>query len=92
MRTNFFHLKQQTQISLNCIENYPNNTVEIFNRWGNTVYKAKGYNNESVKFIGESNGRVTVNTKSQLPVGTYFYILNLGDGSNIVKGWIYINR
>ncbi len=36
---------------------YRNNHIEIFNRWGNTVYKADGYNNGSVKFEGISNGR-----------------------------------
>ncbi|MBE7646758.1 hypothetical protein F7644_12285, partial [Tenacibaculum finnmarkense genomovar ulcerans] len=47
---------------ISCIDKpeYANNTVEIFNRWGNTVYKASGYNNESVSFKGISNGRTTL--------------------------------
>ncbi|MCG8796672.1 gliding motility-associated C-terminal domain-containing protein, partial [Tenacibaculum finnmarkense] len=47
---------------ISCIGNpeYSKNTVEIFNRWGNTVYKASGYNNESVSFKGISNGRTTL--------------------------------
>jgi len=80
-------------LHINCIEEYKDtNSVEIFNRWGNTVYKASGYDNETVKFIGESNGRATLNISEQLPVGTYFYVINLGDGSDILKGWIYVNR
>ncbi|WP_143569842.1 T9SS type B sorting domain-containing protein, partial [Tenacibaculum agarivorans] len=76
------------------IENYPGNTVEIFNRWGNTVYKIQGYNNSdaSRRFEGISNGRVTVQVDDQLPVGTYFYVIDLGDGSPVKQGWIYINR
>ncbi|WP_435264335.1 tandem-95 repeat protein [Tenacibaculum sp. nBUS_03] len=79
-------------LQIDCIENYKNNTIEIFNRWGNTVYKAKGYNNEDVSFKGVSNGRVNISVDSKLPVGTYFYVLDLGDGSAVKKGWIYINR
>jgi uncharacterized repeat protein (TIGR01451 family)/gliding motility-associated-like protein len=74
---------------IDCIDKYPNNVLEIFNRWGNTVYKKKGYDNT---WDGTSIGRVTVNTDTKLPVGTYYYVLDLGDGSKPKKGWIYINR
>ncbi|SNR15013.1 Ig-like domain-containing protein [Tenacibaculum jejuense] len=75
------------------IENFPNNTVEIFNRWGNTVYKASGYNNETVAFRGVSNGRVTISVDSKLPVGTYYYVIDYGDENKKPKaGWLYINR
>ncbi len=79
-------------LHINCIENYTENVLEIFNRWGNTVYKVEGYNNGTKSFVGESNGRATITTSKQLPVGTYFYVLDLGDGSDVIKGWIYINR
>ncbi|MCG8748856.1 gliding motility-associated C-terminal domain-containing protein, partial [Tenacibaculum finnmarkense] len=79
---------------ISCIGNpeYSNNTVEIFNRWGNTVYKASGYNNESVSFKGISNGRTTLVVDEKLPAGTYYYIIDLGDGSKAKAGWLYINR
>ena len=75
--------------TIDCIDQYPNNTLMIVNRWNNTVYKKKGYNNT---WDGTSNGRATVNAGEKLPVGTYYYILDLGDGSTPKKGWIYINR
>ena len=80
------------------IENYPNNSVEIFNRWGVLVYEATGYDNKNVSFKGESNGRTTVSQGSLLPDGTYFYILKYNkkaDGSGDAKdqaGYLYINR
>ena len=79
---------------ISCINNpeYENNSVEIFNRWGNTVYKASGYNNEDVAFRGISNGRANINVDDKLPSGTYYYVIDLGDGSKPKVGWLYINR
>ncbi|MCD8431070.1 Ig-like domain-containing protein, partial [Tenacibaculum finnmarkense genomovar ulcerans] len=79
---------------ISCIDKpeYSKNTVEIFNRWGNSVYKASGYNNESVSFKGISNGRTTINADEKLPAGTYYYVIDLGDGSKAKAGWLYINR
>ncbi|WP_439709299.1 DUF7507 domain-containing protein [Algibacter lectus] len=74
---------------ISCIENYPNNKLEVYNRWGNIVYQAKGYSNT---WDGTSNGRVTINEAKELPVGTYYYVLDLGNGSKPKTGWIYINR
>ena len=80
------------------IENYPNNSVEIFNRWGVLVYEAQGYNNQDRAFKGSSEGRVTVVQDDQLPEGTYFYILKYNkalNGSGDAKdqaGYLYINR
>ncbi|GMN08355.1 hypothetical protein MTsPCn5_37440 [Croceitalea sp. MTPC5] len=74
---------------IDCISRYPNNTLQIYNRWGNIVFEAQGYNNE---FDGTSNGRAVVQQEEFLPVGTYYYILNLGDGSAPIADWLYINR
>ena len=74
---------------IDCIDQYPNNTLEIVNRWGNKVYTKKGYDNS---WDGTSNGRATINASRKLPVGTYYYVLDLGDGSAPKKGWLYINR
>ncbi|WP_299110024.1 Ig-like domain-containing protein, partial [uncultured Tenacibaculum sp.] len=79
-----------------CIDSpeFRNNSIEIFNRWGNVVFKMKGYSNIEAdkRFEGISNGRVNINVDEKLPVGTYFYILDLGNGSKLRRGWIYINR
>ncbi|MFP4845430.1 gliding motility-associated C-terminal domain-containing protein, partial [Winogradskyella sp. PE311] len=75
--------------TIDCINDYPNNTLEIYNRWGNLVYSKEGYDNT---FDGTSNGRSVFNVNEKLPVGTYYYILNLGDGSDRYSGWLYLMR
>uniref|UniRef100_UPI003D6559FC T9SS type B sorting domain-containing protein n=1 Tax=Psychroserpens mesophilus TaxID=325473 RepID=UPI003D6559FC len=74
---------------IDCIETFPNNTLEVYNRWGNIVYSTRGYKND---WEGTSNGRVVLDGSNQLPVGTYYYVIDLGDGSEPRVGWLYINR
>ncbi|MFV5696551.1 gliding motility-associated C-terminal domain-containing protein [Flavobacterium sp. LB3P122] len=78
---------------------YPDNTVEIYNRWGVLVFETKGYNNTSNVFKGISEGRTTIGQSSGLPSGTYFYILNYtsidGNGgvqSNKKDGYLYLTK
>ncbi|NRD22918.1 DUF11 domain-containing protein, partial [Winogradskyella litoriviva] len=74
---------------IDCIERFPDNKLEVYNRWGNIVYSANGYLND---WKGTSNGRAVINQSDDLPVGTYYYVLDLGDGSDPRVGWLYINR
>jgi gliding motility-associated-like protein len=78
---------------------YPNNTVEIYNRWGVLVFETRNYNNESNYFDGISRGRTTISQSSGLPTGTYYYILNYnsidGNGNiqtNTKDGYLYLTR
>lgn len=68
------------------IDRYPNNSILIFNRWGNKIYECASYkstwNGTSINGFGGN----------QLPAGTYFFLLDLGNGSSIIKGAIYLNR
>ncbi|MEL4309185.1 T9SS type B sorting domain-containing protein, partial [Joostella sp. CR20] len=74
--------------TIRCIENYPNNVVRIYNRWGIEVFEALNYQNN---WDGTSNGRATINKSDKLPTGTYYYVVDLGDGSKVRTGWLYIN-
>lgn len=51
------------------IENFPDNDLQIFNRWGNLVYSAENYHNTW-------NG--TNKNDEPLPEGTYYVVLRLG--------------
>ena len=76
------------------IDKYPDNTVEIYNRWGVKVYEQKSYNESDKMFRGYSDGRATVNREEKLPTGTYFYILQYDkEGKKIQKsGYLYVSN
>ncbi len=77
------------------INNFPDNTVEIYNRWGILVYDAIGYNNTDESFKGISDGRLTVNKDEHLPDGTYYYVLRYKDQAGATKekvGYLFLNR
>jgi gliding motility-associated-like protein len=77
------------------IEKYPNNSLQIFNRWGVLVYEADGYGIGNKYFRGISEGRATVSASSQLPEDTYFYVLKYVNSSGATKdrsGYLYLNR
>jgi gliding motility-associated-like protein len=69
------------------IASYPNNSLKIFNRWGAEVYSAAPYENE---WAGISIHPATVG--SELPVSTYYYILDLGEDGEVLNGFVYLKR
>jgi gliding motility-associated-like protein len=73
------------------IENYPNNSVQVFNRWGNKVFEVKGYNNNDRAWGSESTLGLVIGS-SQVPDGTYFYIIDLGNGEKARQGYITVHR
>jgi len=77
------------------IECYPNNTVQIFNRWGVLVFERDHYNNNDVVFKGYSEGRTTVKESNGLPEGTYYYILRYKDNQSKPRqeaGYLYLTK
>jgi gliding motility-associated-like protein len=74
---------------------YPTNNVQIYNRWGVLVYETKNYDNNTRRFEGISEGRVTVSRSEELPTGTYFYIIEwtTSEGNKVTKdGYLYLTR
>ena len=71
------------------IEGYPDNEITIFNRWGAKMYAARGYDNRSVVWDGTSPEGLY---SGVAPSGTYFYILDIGNGRAPFTGYIYLNR
>lgn len=64
------------------IDSYPNCTVEIFNRYGESIYSSIGY---GTPWNGTYKG-------AALPTSTYYYIINLKNGGEPLSGFIAIIR
>jgi len=59
------------------IQYFPNNTVVLFNRWGKKVFEETAYSNNW-------------GSGSDVTAGTYFYVVDPGDGSAMMKGYVTI--
>jgi gliding motility-associated-like protein len=57
---------------------YKESELHVFNRWGNKVFESKNYNND-----WDGGG---------LPAGTYYYILDLKDGSKPIQRDVLLHR
>lgn len=72
---------------VSCIEN-KEASVQIFNRWGNLVYTIDKYNND---WSGKCNtGLLAADT--ELPSGTYYYIIKISDEDNTRTGFLTLWR
>ncbi|MBK7030036.1 MAG: gliding motility-associated C-terminal domain-containing protein [Bacteroidales bacterium] len=65
------------------IEDYPDNTVIIFNRWGDKIRSFSGYDNKEKVWDGKNEEGKPV------PDGTYFYILEIKELGKS-SGWIFV--
>ena len=64
------------------IQRFPDNTLQIYNRWGNLVFETSGYNNT---WDGTHRG-------ADLPDGTYFYLLTINPGEKVYSGSLQLQR
>lgn len=61
---------------------YKNCTMEVYNTSGQIIFRSEGY---AVPWDGTRNG-------APMPAGTYYYVIDLGDGSKRRTGYITILR
>jgi gliding motility-associated-like protein len=64
------------------LNSYPNNTVDIYNRYGEKVYSSIGY---AIPWDGTYRG-------AALPAGTYYYIIDPKNGRKVISGSVNIIR
>ncbi|GEM_PF-2742290 len=77
---------------IECIDIFPDNNVKIFNRAGELVYEINDYDSEDPdrSFTGFSN-RGPING-NQLAIGTYYYVVDLQDGTKPRVGFLELKR
>ena len=82
---------------IRCLYNYENPILEIYNRWGNLVYKKDHYGNldfwgneVEAYWNGNSDQKGGIGS-NELTVGTYYYILKLNN-KKVLTGFIFLNR
>lgn len=69
---------------IDCISDFPNNTVSIYNRWGDMVWTGKDYDNVNVVWDGRNKAG------GKLPDATYFYLVEIE--KKTFKGWIELTH
>lgn len=62
------------------------NTVSIFNRWGDVVFDILNYNNDDRVFKGISN------SGKDLPTGIYYYKIEFSGGRKTQTGYLSLKR
>jgi len=67
-------------------ELYAENTVLIFNRWGEVIRKFTNYNNLDVVWDGSNQNN------QQVVSGTYFYVIEVSSQNISISGWVQIIR
>ena len=65
-----------------------NNVLEIYNRWGNEVYKTNNYKND---WKGVANVTNVLQRTEKLPPATYYYVYKNLENKKTYTGWLYIS-
>ena len=73
------------------IEQYPNNKVSVFNRYGKVVWEINGYDNGGRAWNGEVREKSIMGSNST--DGTYYYVIDYGANQTPVKsGYVILKK
>ena len=69
------------------LQHYDKATIRVYNRWGSLVYENENYQNDwdGKSNVGSANG-------SDLPTGTYYFVMNITGVSKEISGSVFIKR
>ena len=66
------------------VHSFPNNTLTIFNKWGEQIFYKKGYQND---WNGEAVGGKSLASKESI----YYYVFDTGEGKSF-SGYLQIRE
>jgi gliding motility-associated-like protein len=66
--------------NIQALDTYPEADVTVFNRYGSIVFNKKGY---KIPWNGTYDNQ-------PLPVGTYYYVIDLKNNTPKLSGWVLI--
>jgi gliding motility-associated-like protein len=85
---------QNDYLYIKNIEYFPDNSIEIFDKFGKLVYEADKYGIDGNLFYGEATGDDVILKSKKLPTGTYYYVVKFKNLNlkldKIKKGFLYI--
>lgn len=64
------------------LNTYPGATIDVYNRYGQLVFHSVGYNTQ---WDGKANGK-------DVPVGTYYYVIDPKNGRKKIAGYVDVIR
>ena len=83
-------------LKITCLDKYENPVIEVYNRFGNLVYKLEHYGDigfwgsEVVAFWDGKSNQNWNSSKGVLPSGTYYYALKLDN--KLKTGFVFISK
>jgi gliding motility-associated-like protein len=85
---------QNDYLYIKNIEYFPDNSIEIFDKFGKLVYETDKYGIDGNLFYGEATGDDVILKSKKLPTGTYYYVVKFKNLNlkldKIKKGFLYI--
>ncbi len=60
-------------LAIDCIDQFPGNSVEVFDRYGQSIFSVSGYDNRGAAFAGRGRGG------ELLAEGPYYYVITYDD-------------
>lgn len=80
-----------------CIDHFPNAKMYIFDQLGNKLFEKEHYGNldfwgspDRAWWDGKTNNRSVAVDRGMVPAGTYYYVLQLGNGE-VKKSFVFVS-